>query len=589
MKLLGLSSTPKKQGFLCQYFLLAMINFRHKNAFIGVFLFVFWQIFPVLGKEDSEHFVTKTSLLQAVQSTWQVPLQFQNFISKEEEIEPIETKPLTLEQRLSRIIIPKLSIGDLPFSQALKILTELVHVHDLDGDGVNFVLIDLEHKAPAVDLTVQSVSCLKILGYLKEMTHFDMMFEDNTVIFRDPESKVVQMETRIFPISRGCVLQLLNYASVASENSSEMLTEEENLKKFFGKIGVSFLEAGTGFAYDGQNIIVTHRVDALQKVGNIINLYRQSKQIAIETKFLEVQQGVLEELGVKWNLGGSNNVKVNTKDELRELSRLQHSTSGSKSDGSRVQSLVPQFPNALNFGTTAGNFLDVNTILNKYQMNVILRAIEQRSDADLMSAPKITVLSGRKAEIVVAQELRYPESYRDGRGEVGSKSGDNNSSAGSTILAGVPEHFQTRNIGVEMSVVPLVEGKDRIHLSLEPCVTEFEGFVQYGGENVITYGNNSRAFESGYYQPIFSIRKIKTEVSITDGSTLVMGGLTREEIKETNDKIPFFGSIPLLGKLFSSKGQTSQKKNLVIFVTANLLDEKGMHFIPKEMSLEKRL
>ena len=574
---------------MCQYFLLAMINFRHKNVFIGVFLFIFLRKFPLSGNVESEHLVTKASLIKAVQSTWQVPLDFQNRTIVEEKVENVEYQPLTLEQRLSRIIIPKLSIGDLPFSQALKILTELVHIHDLDGDGVNFVLIDSERKAPVIDLTVQSISCLKILKYLNEMTHFEMTFEDNTVIFRDPESKVVPMETRVFHVSRGCVLQLLNYTSVGAENSSEMSTEEENLKNFFAKIGISFLDIGTGFAYDGQNIIVTHRVDALQKVKNIIELYRQSKQIAIETKFLEVQQGVLEELGVKWNLGSPNNVKVNTKDGLRELSRLQHSTSSLSSDSSMVQSLIPQFPNALNFGAAAGSFLDANTILNKYQMNVILRAIEQHSDADLMSAPKITVLSGRKAEIVVAQELRYPESYRDGRGEVGSKSSDKDSSAGATILAGVPEHFKTRNIGVEMSVIPLVEGQDRIHLSLEPCVTEFEGFVQYGGANVVTYGGNSKAFESGYYQPIFSIRKIKTEVSIADGSTLVMGGLTREEIKETRDKIPFFSSIPLVGKLFSSKGQTSQKKNLVIFVTANLLDENGRHFIPKEISLEKRL
>ena len=54
-----------------------------------------------------------------------------------------------------------------------------------------------------------------------------------------------------------------------------------------------------------------------------------------------------------------------------------------------------------------------------------------------------------------------------------------------------------------------------------------------------------------------------------------MGGLTREEVKETHDKIPVLSNIPLLGNLFKSKGQTSQKKNLLIFVTANLVDENG--------------
>ena len=61
-------------------------------------------------------------------------------------------------------------------------------------------------------------------------------------------------------------------------------------------------------------------------------------------------------------------------------------------------------------------------------------------------------------------------------------------------------------------------------------------------------------------------------IEVWDGATLVMGGLTREEVKKVNDKIPFFGDIPLVGRLFRSKGESSQKRNLLIFVTANLLE-----------------
>jgi hypothetical protein len=64
----------------------------------------------------------------------------------------------------------------------------------------------------------------------------------------------------------------------------------------------------------------------------------------------------------------------------------------------------------------------------------------------------------------------------------------------------------------------------------------------------------------GFYQPIFSVRDISTKVTIWDGATLVMGGLTREEVKKVNDKIPFFGDIPLVGRLFRSKGESAQKK-----------------------------
>ncbi|MFM9952500.1 MAG: type II secretion system protein GspD, partial [Opitutaceae bacterium] len=87
----------------------------------------------------------------------------------------------------------------------------------------------------------------------------------------------------------------------------------------------------------------------------------------------------------------------------------------------------------------------------------------------------------------------------------------------------------------------------------------------------------------GFYQPIFSVREVTTKVTIWDGATLVMGGLTREEVKKVTDKVPFFGDIPFIGRLFRSKGESSQKRNLLIFVTANLVSPGGS---PKKQDLK---
>ena len=92
----------------------------------------------------------------------------------------------------------------------------------------------------------------------------------------------------------------------------------------------------------------------------------------------------------------------------------------------------------------------------------------------------------------------------------------------------------------------------------------------------------------GFYQPIFSVRDISTKVTIWDGATLVMGGLTREEVKKVNDKVPFFGDIPLLGRLFRSKGESAQKRNLLIFVTANLVNTAHGHEITTDVRLAER-
>lgn len=523
---------------------------------------------------------TRHTLLQEVQETWELPHQDEES-SAVAPPAPAPSREEDCAQKTRKIIIPKLTLDNLPFCQALRVLNEIVRVYDLEGSGINFILIDPQKIAPNVDLNVQSVSLEKIIHYLCEMTQFSVIFDENSIVFRD-KNITSALATHVFPIARGSVLQLLNF----TKESEAIATEEERLKQFFEKIGLFSTMPGAGFAYDGQNIIVTHKSETLQCMEAMIRRYQRCQQIAIEAKFLEIQQGVLEETGIRWHSGAPNQVKLQTNGGLRELSQLSQNLNNTNAGGITL----PQFPNALNFGMGLGHFLEANTILNRYQMNILLRSIEQRTDADLMSAPKVTVLSGRKAEIVVAQELRYPESYRDGHAEVGQVgSAGTSGSAGTAIVAGVPEKFVTRNIGVEMSVIPLVEEEDHIHLTLEPCVTEFEGFVQYGGENVVTYGNNTRSYNPGYYQPIFSTRRIKTEVSLKNGSTLVMGGLTREEVKETHDKIPFFSQIPLLGKLFSSKGQTSQKKNLLIFVTANLVDESGKYAVTPELAPSQML
>jgi general secretion pathway protein D len=54
-----------------------------------------------------------------------------------------------------------------------------------------------------------------------------------------------------------------------------------------------------------------------------------------------------------------------------------------------------------------------------------------------------------------------------------------------------------------------------------------------------------------------------------------MGGLTREEVKEVNDRVPILGDIPLIGRLFRSKSETTQKRNLLIFVSARTISPSG--------------
>src|SRR5207249_645515 len=88
-------------------------------------------------------------------------------------------------------------------------------------------------------------------------------------------------------------------------------------------------------------------------------------------------------------------------------------------------------------------------------------------------------------------------------------------------------------------------------------------------------------------QPIFSSRKVTTSVSVWDGQTVVLGGLIREDVQKVEDRTPIVGDIPLVGRLFRSSVDQHIKRNLIIFVTARLVNPAGAPFNQQEEEEEK--
>ena len=353
---------------------------------------------------------------------------------------------------------------------------------------------------------------------------------------------------------------------------------------------------GSSLAFDGEQLIVTQTPRNIERLRTILKNYSEVKQVEIETKFLEVSQNDLDEFGFNWTFsparsGGKDNYNVNA--STRGLYDIGATTSGAKR--ARIGGInedtqapfdyfdppvdiePPQVGRALSYGPDPENsnpFISDTFVLDDVNVDLEILALARKSGSDLMSAPKVTVLSGKRANIVVAQELRFPQSYGDIESTVSQ--GGSGGSAAVSITAGTPQDFTTRNVGVEMSVTPNVENDDTISLILEPKVTEFEGFVEYGGPSIaLSPPSTTAIIPAGFYQPIFSTREITTEVNIYDGATVVMGGLTRDEVNSFDDKVPFLGDIPGLGRLFRSEGETRQKRNLLIFVTANLVSPGG--------------
>lgn len=562
---------------------------------------------------------SRSEMLAEVAQAWQRP-GVRDDRSPDAAATAAQDQPLAA--KLGAILVPSVSFTGVDLGRVVATLSALSE--DLDDSagsdkGVNIVLLDATDKSPQVNITLRNLSLKRVLDFVTDAVGYQYEIQADAVVVR-PGGETSSLDTAFFPVARSTVIRMTGPGAVPSATApvpsadpfafaplapaAPAASEAQSLRGFLQQAGVNFDGvAGSSLAYDGSAMIVTQTTRNLERIRNILNRYNDVRQVEIEAKFIEVQEGALEELGVTWNvtrrgpplvdpasgepLLGATGRPIYSAQEVyssagnRSLADAYRSSSNGNAiliDGQPVASTAPPtFPGAVLLGGAGSALADVRSVVADFDVNAIVRALSQKQGTDLLSAPKVTVLSGNPANIVVAQELRYPQSFGEIQSQVGSSNSSGSSgSAGVTVTAGTPRDFTTRNVGVELRVTPTVEEDDySISLDLNPKVTEFEGFVEYGGPSLAISSGKTVTVPPGFYQPIFSVREVSTKVTLWDGATLVMGGLTREEVREVDDRVPILGSIPILGRAFRSKGESAQKRNLLIFVTANLVSPGG--------------
>ena len=255
---------------------------------------------------------------------------------------------------------------------------------------------------------------------------------------------------------------------------------------------------------------------------------------------------------------------------------------------------------------SSGNdkFMRVNAFLGNADLSMILHMLSQRSDTDLLSAPKVVTKSGQEATIKVVTIYRYPQDYdvtiqSTSSGSSSSVSGSSTGGSDGKILPMVePQNFETQEVGVILTVTPELSPEGFINLALQPKVISEPTWKDYGMKvpmsSVMSSTAQTLAMASGnddmqwftvpMEQPFFKERSIDTHVTLYNGSTIVMGGLITEERKSMEDKIPFLGDVPFIGRFFRSRSEWSNKRNMLLFVTARLVDPNGRQIVQNASS-----
>jgi general secretion pathway protein D len=586
-------------------------------------------------------------MLADVARAWEMPVpKFDTGASTIVEQAPIDMKGTSdISRKLHEIKISQLSLSDESVRDAVELLQKKSRQLDTTETdpakkGVNIVLkLDPAKEAldggTKINLSLSDLPLGEALKYIASAANLKVKIEPYAVAIvplSEPTETLIAKEYKVPPnFISSAATPTSNAGALPSAGLPGGTVGKSGAKEFLESQGVTFPQGSSAtYLASSSKLLVKNTQANLDLIDSLVEvaLSTPPSQVEIEARFLEVTQNNLQELGFDWLMGafnlpagsgvygGGGTVGNQAPASVGSYPFVSSSgvptgamqvaggnvTAGNLTAGNRTGStaITANALDALLFPTAGGpaaGVLALAGIFTNPQFQVVLRAINQQTGIDLVSSPKVTVTSGRKATINISQRFPYPKEYSPP--QIPQSQGGGVSPA----TPATPTSFETRNVGVQLEVEPTV-GPDgyTIELSLSPQVTEFEGFVNYGtpiqtiapvylgfGSNAFTLGTQQITLTPNTInQPVFSVRQVDTQVTLYDGQTVVLGGMLRENVQKVQDKTPIAGDLPLVGSLFRSSANQRIKRNLLIFVTAGLLDPAGQPLI-KEIENNKEV
>jgi general secretion pathway protein D len=536
-----------------------------------------------------------------------------------------------LEKKLQKTVIPQVDFSGADLETIRRALISLSRTYDPEAakGGVNFVVsTDVANPQP-VTLRLRQTSLAEVVRYISQIAGVKARITDIGVTFGPLVEKRPELNSQNFTVSpsffkgadgkedvatgapRGA-----GGGSVTTGSDSAGKSEQKKLED----LGVVFPN-GAYAVYNQKTsqLKVVNNQEMLDMIGQLISAAEeQTLLIQVGVRLVEINQSDLDTITVNSTLGGSG---INL---LSPVPAGFDSTSGGATPSASTQrgvnaqlnqiqgvGLLPNntLQSFLQSGVLAGtnqtssyalNTMELGgTILNGMQLRTLIQAVSQKNSANVLANPSIILKRGQKGVIEVVQEFKYVKEYSDPQSSIRTiNSTSTNQATANNNLQGVPGpetvigSFPSQisdpvPIGVKMGVKPDVTGDNsRVLLELEPSFVDFEGFINYGtiinSAYTLAYYNQAvTIMTNNIQQPVFIRRDLTLPaVEVSDGYTLLLGGLLREDIQKIDEKVPIIGDIPIFGRAFQGKTEQAIKKNTLIFVTPRILDVSGQPLNP---------
>jgi len=297
---------------------------------------------------------------------------------------------------------------------------------------------------------------------------------------------------------------------------------EGALKKFVSKSGSLSANLGTS------NVIVTDTESRIKAIDTFISeIDRITPQILVEARIYDITSKDKLDLGIKWQAG--RNTIYNATSGLTGVG-------ANPTAGATDPFMTGTFSSTAEKTEHSTGALRFGWLNDSIDIDVLLKAQQDKIDAKLLANPRVLVLDNQTAQIKIITEKPYIElSETSGGGSMGTT--------------------KFREIGVTLKVTPHLTRDDMVRLLLKP---EFS--VETGTVNVGTVTQQ-------YPQPVVDRREAETTLLIKNGQTIVLGGLRKKEVTKEVNKVPLLGDLPLVGVLFRFNGESTTNSELVVFVT----------------------
>jgi type IV pilus assembly protein PilQ len=314
---------------------------------------------------------------------------------------------------------------------------------------------------------------------------------------------------------------------------------------------------GTEVSSRSKTVILSDIPPVLEKIKKVLEqIDVKPRLILIETKLVEVNRDKLKDFGFDYATGGAASATNPTVSPLTVDTDTvtQGLNAGGRSLGNLVAPAV--------FGPKAAGINAANTglqlvfqKLSGTRFEVLLHALEENVVTNTLSAPTIMTLDSQEATILVGEQFPIVNT---------TVSSDTATVVGSSLQ-------EYKDIGIQLNVVPQVSGKnkDYINMIIHPAVTT-EGTL----------------IDAKY--PRITTREVQTQILMKSGETIMIGGLIKDVKNESVQGIPFLRKIPVFGKFFERTTYDTEKVELLIFITAHIVDDKNLT-AEQLASLEERL